>query len=193
MKEKKLKTFLVASPLPAEGTSTVLVNLGTFLADKTKRRVLLIDANLRHPSLHTLLKSFNVTNTSGLADVLEERKPFDEAVQQAGKHLSVLTAGSTQSNPLTLLGLSGMSDLLQRARMEYDAVLVDGPAMSTYRDSLALTPLVDGVLLVIKEGNRSRQVLQVAMKPLNQLNGKLLGAVISHRTFAIPKVLYNWL
>ena len=188
MKDKNLKSLLLTSALPKEGTTTIVANLAKHLSQKQGHKVLIIDANLRNPSMH---KAFKISDKSGLADVLEGRTSFERAVQDIGSNLNVLTAGKTELNPITLLDSHRMSELLKTARERYEIVLIDGANLKDSKDSIILANYVDSICFIINEGKTRRQVVKSAMASLEQKKVSLLGAILNNRTFVIPGFIYN--
>ena len=188
MKDKNLKSLLLTSALPKEGTTTIVANLAKHLSQKQGHKVLIIDANLRNPSMH---KAFKISDNSGLADVLEGRTSFERAVQDIGSNLNVLTAGKAELNPITLLESHRMSELLKTVRERYEIVLIDGANLKDSKDALALCSYADGVALVVNEGKTRRQVVKSAIALLEQKKANLLGVILNNRAFVIPGFIYN--
>jgi len=188
MKDKNLKSLLLTSALPKEGTTTIVANLAKHLSQKQGHKVLIIDANLRNPSMH---KAFKISDKSGLADVLEGRTSFERAVQDIGSNLNVLTAGKTELNPITLLDSHRMSELLKTARERYEIILIDGANLKDSKDSIILANYVDSICFIINEGKTRKQVVKSAMASLEQKKVSLLGAILNNRTFVIPGFIYN--
>ena len=188
MRSKNLKFLLFAAAASGEGVSTILANLGTYFAYKAQLNVLLIDANLRDPGLH---KTFSIANNFGLADVLEGKLPFDKVVQVLGSNLSVLTAGRTALNPITLFDSPEMSELVKTAQQRYDAVFIDCAQLKHFRDACVLSSYSDGVVLVVNENRTRRQVIKSALAPLEQRSANLVGSIFNNRTFVVPRAIYE--
>jgi len=191
IKEKNLKTILMTSALEQAGTTTIIANLGICLAHKAGRKVLIIDANLRNPAIY---KAFKIADRPGLADVLEDKISFDQAISRAKSQehdLYVLTAGSTGLNPITLLDSSKMVDVIKKAREKYEIILIDCTNLRNFRDASAISSLSDGIVLIVNEGKTRRQVVKSALLPLQQKKANLIGVVLNNRTFPIPKGIYN--
>ncbi|MFH1692081.1 MAG: Wzz/FepE/Etk N-terminal domain-containing protein, partial [Candidatus Omnitrophota bacterium] len=144
LRDKHLKTVLLTAALPREGVTTIIANLGKNLATKKHHKVLVIDANLRNPSLHTVLKA---SNDIGLGDILEGKLNFEKAVKDLGAGLTLLCAGKTDLNPITLLESHKMEELMKYVRDRYDAVLVDCADLRDYQDAHVLAEDVDGVIV----------------------------------------------
>lgn len=188
MKDKKLKSVLAASASKHEGTSEIIANLGTYFSKTAGYKVLVIDANLRNPTMQYF---FRVTNVQGLVEVLEGKVSFEQAVQDLGGNLNVLFAGKSAFNPVTILGSHAMQELLKQAKEKYDIVLIDSTGLSENRDGAVVASFIDGVVLVVNEGKTRKQVVKNAIAPLENKRVVILGAVLNNRTFPIPENLYH--
>jgi capsular exopolysaccharide synthesis family protein len=188
MKDKGLKSLLVTSALPREGASTITANLARHLSEKQGRKVLIIDANLRNPSLH---KAFKVPENSGLAEVLEGKASFEQAVQDTGPNLDLLTAGKTKLNLVSLLGSSMMEEVMRMAKGKYELIFVDGANLKDSEDSAVVSPHLDGACLVINEGKTRRQVIKSVLGPLEQKKANIIGVILNNRRFAVPGFVYK--
>ncbi len=171
----QLRTILVTSASPSEGKTCVTINLGVTMA-QGGRRILLIDANFRRPSLH---KAFSVTNHQGLSNLLVGQGRFHDLVAHTDlPNLDVLSGGPCPPNPAELLASSNLRELLATAVGEYDQVLIDGPPVLLVSDAAALGALVDGVLLVCR-ARTGRGIVQRAKSQLQLVNARLIGAVLN--------------
>ncbi|MFA5272035.1 MAG: polysaccharide biosynthesis tyrosine autokinase [Candidatus Omnitrophota bacterium] len=188
MRDKKLKSLVFTSALAGEGVSTLVVNLGTYLAKTVKHKVLVIDANLRNP---TIEKLFKIPKETGLVDVLEGKLSFEKAVKEAGNNLDVLAAGSTTLNPVTLLSSHMMQELLKIAKEKYPIILIDSAQISIYKDGVILSAYADGAVMVVNEGKTRKQVVKASLAHLEQNKTNILGVVLNNRTFPIPEKIYN--
>jgi capsular exopolysaccharide synthesis family protein len=156
------RILVVTSPGPQEGKSTVASNLGIALAE-TNRRVLLLDADLRAPRLHSI---FNLSNTWGLTDLVQEKTPVDQYPIEALMRptevpgLFILPSGPPTRSIGAIFHSSRLLQLLERARQEFDHIIIDTPPVLVFADGRFLARLADGVVMVIRSGgtNRSRAV-----------------------------------
>ena len=188
MKDKNLKSLLITDAEGSEGTTAIIANLGSCLAYKAGHRVLIIDANLRTPAVSNIL---NISDTPGLTDVLEEKIPLDSAVQDLGSNLYVLPAGKTVFNPITLLDSSVMSDVIKKAKEQYEIVFINCIDLNKFSDAVILSSIVDGTALIVNEGKVRRQVIKNAIAPLEQKKVNLIGVILNNRTYVIPKIIYD--
>lgn len=188
LKDNKQKSILLTSALPKEGASTIIYNVAQYISDKAGHKVLVIDANLREPSIH---KQFNLQNGIGLTEVLEDKSTFESASKSINSKLTVLSAGKINMNPLVLLGSHKMADLIKQAKEKFEVILIDCADMREYKDASILSTIVDGVALVVNEGKTRRQVIKAALEPLREKKANILGVILNNRTFPIPERIYR--
>jgi len=185
-KDRNLHTLLFTTAETSEAAAAIVVNLGKVLAEKGQK-VLVVDANFRQLSFKNF---FNLDRGPGLVDIIEEKVTFEKTVHAAGKNLSVLTAGNTQLNPLTIVETNKMHQLLAQAGDKYDLVLIAAPDLK-HRDSILLSAQSDGVILVVNEGKTRKQVVSNALVPVLTKKANIIGAIINNRSFVLPKMIYD--
>lgn len=188
MKDKNLKSILITDAEASEETPAVIANLGIYLSHKAGHKALIIDANLRTPSMHRL---FNVSNKPGLADVLEGKVSFDDAVQNVDSTLFVLPAGDTIFNPSTILDSSKLSNAIKTAKENYEMVFIACADLKNFTDAAVLSSNVNNIVLVINEGKINRQVVKRVIAPLEQKKANLIGVILNNRSFVLPKIIYK--
>lgn len=183
--------ILFVSAAHGEGTSTVARELAALLVRDGKTRAVLVDANLRTPSQHTV---FGVERAGGLTEVVTRGLALDEAVRNGnGTPVPFVTCGRPAKHPTEVLAASGLRTVLEGLRARYDWVIVDGPPATVYSDAGILAPLVDGVVLVVEAEKTRWQVAEQATRALEESGARVLGAVLSRRQFHIPEALYGLL
>jgi protein-tyrosine kinase len=176
--DESIKTLLITSSGPEEGKSTTVANLAVVFAQQGKK-VLLIDADLRKPTVHY---TFQVDNVNGLTNVLTKQSPLEKAVNKSHvEHLSVLTSGPIPPNPAELLGSKAMEDLLALAVEEYDIVIFDTPPVLAVTDAQILANKCDGTILVVNSGHTEIEPAVKAKEMLLNSKGKLLGVVLNQK------------
>ena len=169
-------SLLVTSTQPAEGKTTVACNLAISLA-QLGHRVLLVDADLRFPSLHKL---FGTSGSLGLVSYLTGQQDWHAAVRPCGSHgLDVLVCGPVPPNPSELLSSQSMGALVRSAKTEYGFIILDSSPMLALADSRILAPVVDGVLLVVKSGTTPREQILHAQSGIRSVGGNLIGVVLN--------------
>ena len=174
--QEKLKSLLITSPFPHDGKTTVSLNLAITLAERGKRKVLVVEADLHHPQLTERLGVSK--ELSGLADCLErELDPFSviRSVEPVGIHL--VPAGKSRSHPTELLQSEHLSRVMRSYRDRFDWVVVDSPPVKPLSDALLLRQRTDATLLVLRAG----QTMKFAADEAVELLGKkhILGMVIN--------------
>jgi len=181
--DRPLRTLIVTSAGPEEGKSTTLANLAVAMASADKQ-VILVDCDLRRPSLHRI---FDVRNGVGLTTMIVN----DEALrnppfQQTGvSNLWLLPSGPLPPNPSELLGSRRMEDIIASLTEKADVVLFDAPPIIAVTDAAVLSSKVDGVLLVINAGKTKREHAQRAKALLEKVNARLVGAVLNNVPFDV--------
>jgi tyrosine-protein kinase Etk/Wzc len=171
------KVFLVTSSGPQEGKSTTVANLAITFAQMSNR-TLLIDADLRKPIQHRL---FGMEKSSGLTNILVGRADLAGSAREIEvlPELHVLSCGVIPPNPAELLGSEAMQRLLDEARQRYSIVLIDSPPTLAVTDASILSPMVDGVLLVIRSGDTAREAAVRAHEQLKRVGAPVLGAILN--------------
>lgn len=159
------KVFLVTSSGPKEGKTMVAANLAVVL-EQTGRRVLLVDSDLRRPSLHTI---FDTSNNFGLSDLLSTDN-FEPRFEAVGGNLTLVPSGTPASNPLELLSMPHLQRFIAFAREQYDTVILDSPPILAVSDAVVLNSLVDGVIFVLKSGAMTRDRTRRALGQLVSLH-----------------------
>lgn len=174
--DRPLHTLLATSTAPDEGKSTTLANLAVTMA-QAEQRVLLVDCDLRRPSLHTL---FGLPNERGLTTaILEQGEGPLPAQGTVVPGLSLLTSGPLPPRPADLLGSRRMAALIERMRGDADIVLFDTPPVVAVTDAAALAPRVDGVLLVLQAGMTRRDRAREARQLLEKVKANIVGVVLN--------------
>jgi capsular exopolysaccharide synthesis family protein len=172
-----LKVFVVTSSVPNEGKSVTSVNLAAMLAEEVGKRVVVVDADMRKPSLHKLL---GIDNQRGLADYLAGGTMLEMVVQRSFlSNLWILPSGRIPPNPSELLGGKRMDDLVARLRRDYDYVIVDTPPVVSTTDAGVLSPRVDGTVLVVRMERTPREVARHAVELLKKARANLVGTVLT--------------
>lgn len=171
------KAFVVTSAVAGEGKSVTAGNLACALAEQSDKKVVLIDADLRHPSQHTL---FSVDNQRGLSDYLAGGSMLEMAIQRSRlSNLWILPAGRTPANPAELLAGKRLDDVLARLRRDYDYLVIDTPPVLDATDAATISPRADGALLVVRMRSTQRDDAKQALELLRKARVNVLGTVLT--------------
>jgi succinoglycan biosynthesis transport protein ExoP len=174
--EGEVKTLAVTSSTPSEGKSTLTYNMARVLAE-LGHRVLLVDADMRKPTLHQFLKR---PNMFGLSTIIATETPWSQLVYSIEQgRLDTITSGPTPPNPVALLESRKMSELLAQWRMAYDYVLIDTPPVLGVTDAQSLASKVDGVMMVAALERATRASVTQTLEMLSHSRCKLVGMVIN--------------
>lgn len=185
--DQEIKTIVVTSSEPNEGKSTTVANLAVTFAQQGKK-VLIVDADLRLPTVHT---TFKAPNMMGLTNVLTKQKTITEAVYKTEiKNLHVLSSGPIPPNPSELISSQSMRDFLEIVQKEYDIVLFDSPPLLAVADAQILANICQGIVMVISSGKTGTEKAAKAKEILNTAKGKLLGAVLNRKKMAEQNYYY---
>jgi protein-tyrosine kinase len=171
--QRSLKTLMVSSAVPREGKTLTITNLAVTLSESYQRRVLLIDADLRHPSVHEVL---GFPNGAGLADVLRS-SDSSLPVVEVSSCLSVLTAGHPEPNPMAQLTSDRLRTVVADAAARFDWVLLDTPPVGLLTDAQLIARVCDGVLFVIGAGVTPYPVVQRGIAELGA--DRIVGVVLN--------------
>jgi capsular exopolysaccharide synthesis family protein len=171
--DKPLKLIAITSSVPREGKSEVSANLAAAMA-QVGRRVMLVDADMRHPSQHHL---WDLTNSVGLSNVLVGEANVDTAIREVMPRLHVLPAGVIPPNPVALLDSKRMASLVETFSKNYDCVIFDTPPLAGIADAPILGKIVDGILLVVRPGVVDETSAKAAKEFLARSGQNVLGLV----------------
>ncbi|MEK6282934.1 MAG: polysaccharide biosynthesis tyrosine autokinase [Acidobacteriota bacterium] len=174
-----LKSLLVTSSMPGEGRTVIAVNTALSLS-RTGAVVLIIDADLRKPSLHTV---FDLDNENGLTTLLsnefDERDPL-RFVQHCGRRIGVLTSGPILEDSAELLGLDRMRSVIESLQNIYDYVIIDSPPIGYFTDAVLISSLVDRVVLVVDSQKSTRETVRRTSQLLQDAGAPTLGIVLNN-------------
>ena len=185
--DKHVKTLVVTSSNAGEGKSTVAGNLAyTFF--QGGKRVLIIDCDLRKPSLH---RKFNVSNEVGLTDVLVGTSELNKVMKKIDDNLYLLTTGTLPPNPAEIIGSNTMENFLDECKINFDYIILDTPPILPVTDSKLLAIKADATVLVVRsEISKSKHVSQ-AFKELEKVNANVIGTILNDVEVHSERLYYN--
>ena len=187
--DRPLKTMVVTSPSPQEGKTTTAINLGVTMAEAGSR-VLIVDTDMRRPRLH---RSFGVPNQTGISTVIVGKATLEEAIKHTDvPNLDVLPCGPVPPNPSELLHTERFGVVLADCAKLYDRIILDSPPTSAVTDPAVLGNLADGVVLVIKAGETTREAAMHARRQLATAKARLFGVVVNAIDFSNPAYGYEY-
>lgn len=173
--DKEIQTIVVTSAAPGEGKSTTIGNLAIVMAQSGKK-VLLIDCDLRKPSIH---KKFRITNQAGLTNILlYDVDPFD-IFHKHSDNLYILTTGQLPPNPAEVIASKKLKGFIEKIKDEFDYILIDSPPLIAVTDAQILSRLCDGTILVVSSGEAERETVKRAKDLLNKVNANIIGVVLN--------------
>ena len=184
------KVIMVTSALPQEGKTTTSINCAVVLAQKGVR-VLLIDGDLRRPSIH---KTLGMGPRSGLSNVLTGSTKLEQVITRTAilPSLFVLPAGTPPPNPAELLASSNMKDVLTQLRDQFDHIVIDTPPSLSVTDAVVLSQRADAVVMVIRSGQTTKQALRRARDILGRANAKVVGVLLNAVDLSSPDYYYYY-
>ncbi|MDC1541880.1 CpsD/CapB family tyrosine-protein kinase [Candidatus Pseudothioglobus singularis] len=187
--DNPIRSLIVTSSGPSEGKSTTTANLAIVYAQQGKK-VLLIDADLRKPTIHY---TFRLDNLRGLSNVLVGEHSLKEVTHESDvTNLDVISCGPIPPNPSELLGSRKMVQFLEEAKQAYDIVIFDTPPVLAVTDAQILANIVDGSILVIKSGSTEIEAAVKAKEALEPAKAKLLGTVLNGREKTASNYYYYY-
>lgn len=187
--DNPIRSLIVTSSGPSEGKSTTTANLAIVYAQQGKK-VLLIDADLRKPTIHY---TFRLDNLRGLSNVLVGEHSLKEVTHESDvTNLDVISCGPIPPNPSELLGSRKMVQFLEEAKQAYDIVIFDTPPVLAVTDAQILANIVDGSILVIRSGSTEIEDAVKAKEALEPAKAKLLGTVLNGREKTASNYYYYY-
>ncbi|GGA98317.1 polysaccharide biosynthesis tyrosine autokinase [Macrococcus hajekii] len=187
--DKEMKTILLTSGAPNAGKSTTAANVAIAFA-QTGKKTLLIDCDLRRPTMHY---TFETTNTNGLSSAIVNDINIQELIELTDIHnLHLLTAGPIPPNPAELLQSFKMKNLMKTLEANFDFIIVDTPPALSVADASILSDIVDGVLIVTNTKTNSRDELRKTKESLQKANANILGIVLNNKKMTTRDSYYYY-
>ena len=176
--EKKCRIIGITSSVRGETKSTTAINLSYVIAE-AGRRVLLIDADLRLP---TVSKKLGLPSTPGLSEALiNSQGEVEGIIKMERENWHILPSGSIPPNPSELLGSLQMQNLLEKLADQYDVIVVDLPPVNIVSDAVTISPMLSGMVVVVRANYSKRRELNKCLKSLDFANAKVLGMIVTDK------------
>lgn len=186
--DEEIQTILITSPGPVEGKSTTVANLAVVFSQQGKK-VLLVDADLRKPTVHY---TFGLVNTFGLSTVLTNLSILSDSIQKTDVDgLYVITSGPIPPNPSELIGSKAMDKFIESAKRIFDVILFDTPPVLAVTDAPILSNKCDGTIIVVSSGKTEKDQLLKTKDLLENAKGRILGTVLNNQKTSNSKK-YNY-
>lgn len=193
--DKKIQTLVVTSSGPGEGKTTTSCSLAIAMAQAGKKTVL-IDCDLRKPSVH---RNFKLSNERGLSTLLIGESKQSEVIQKTWEeNLDVITLGVRPPNPSELLESVKMRNFLEALKETYEYIILDTPPVIMVTDALILAQFSDGCILVVAAGETHKEAIKKSKKLITNVNGHILGVVLNkldlskRKYFGYDQYYYNY-
>ena len=173
--DNKYQTLVVTSANPGEGKTTVAGNLALALA-QGESKVLLVDCDMRRPSIH---KTFKISNTYGISDLLVGNKKLESVANKYNDNLSIVPAGKIPPNPAEMLASKAMTAFLEEMKNYFDYIVLDTPPLQAVADAQILSTKVDGSLIVVRAGVTKKDAVHNAVSIIKKVKGNIIGTVLN--------------
>lgn len=186
--DKEIRSIVVTSSEPGEGKSTVTGNLALSFAQDEKS-VILIDCDLRRPTVH---KNFKLSNEAGLSEVIVGKAKLEDAIQPYNENLHVITSGKIPPNPAEMLSSNVMTNLIKALKEKYDMVILDSAPLQAVTDAQILSTKVDGTVFVVRAERTKIDSVKESKSLLDQVGANIVGTVLHATTATKGKYYYYY-
>ena len=185
--DKLIKTIVVTSSLIGEGKSTVVGNLAYSL-NQDGSRVLVIDCDLRKPSIH---ENFLLSNEKGLTDILVGKSDLKSVTKKIEDSLFLITAGTIPPNPAEILGSKEMEDLIKELSINFDYIILDTPPILPVSDTLLLASKADATLIVVKARKTKEKIVKESYSKLVEARANVIGTILNESDKSLDNKYYG--
>lgn len=173
--DKEMRKIVITSSEPGEGKSTTAGNLAISFAQAHKKTIM-IDCDLRKPSMH---RKFKISNMIGLSDILIGKEKIEDTIHEYNEYLDILTSGKLPPNPSEMLGSKAMERLLNELQTRYDIIILDTAPLQAVTDAQILSTKVDGTILVVRAEKTKRESVIQAKGLLDNVGANVIGTVLN--------------
>ncbi len=173
--DSKLKVIVITSSEQGDGKTTISGNLALCLAEEEKK-VILMDCDLRRPSIH---KVFGLSNKVGLSELIVKDMDISSVLHQYNNNLTIMTSGKIPPNPAEMLGSNSMVELLEKLKEDFDYVILDTPPVQAVTDAQILSTKADGTILVVRAEKTKKDSVHNILNLIEKVNGNIVGTVFN--------------
>lgn len=166
---------MMTSSLASEGKTTTISNIATIMTEQDKK-ILIIDLDLRKPAVH---KQFNLSNNTGLTDLLLKKDDYKKYISQVYPKLDVITSGKVPANPSEIVNSKALQDVIKELSFHYDYIFLDAPPIIAVSDPITIAKFSDAVILTIAYSNTEKEIAKKAMDSLRSVNANIIGTILN--------------
>lgn len=166
---------MVTSSLASEGKTTTISNLAMVMTE-LKKKILLIDLDLRKPSIH---KQFNISNRIGITDLLLNKDDYKKYLINVYPNLDVITSGRIPSNPTEIINSNTIKDEIKRLSSYYDYIFLDTPPIALVSDPITVSSYSDAVILAVAYAETEKEIAHKSVESLKQVNANIIGTILN--------------
>ena len=174
--DDEIKTIMITSAKQDEGKTTTICNL-VMVMTELKKKILLIDLDLRKPAVH---KTFKISNKQGLTDILINKDDYKSYLHNVYQGLDILTTGMIPANPTEIINSKALKELIKEMSNNYDYIFIDTPPVMLVSDPITISTYSDAVILAIEHGKTEKELAKKAVESLKQVNANIIGAVLNN-------------
>ena len=174
--DNEIKTIMITSAKQNEGKTTTICNIATAMTE-LKNNILLIDLDLRKPSVH---KKFKISNKKGLTELLFNKDDYKSYLHYVYPGLDVLTSGMIPASPTEIINSRTLKELIKEMSKDYDYIFLDAPPVMLVSDPITISTYADAVIMVIEHGRTEKELAIRAVESLRQVNANIIGVVFNN-------------
>ncbi len=174
--DNEIKTIMITSAKQDEGKTTTICNIAAVMTE-LKKNILIMDLDLRKPAVH---KQFNLSNKTGLTDLLMNKDDFKSYLQNISPGMDVITTGRVPANPAEIINSRTLKELIKEMAAEYDYILLDAPPVMLVSDPITISTYSNAVVLAIEHGKTEKELAKKAVDSLKQVDANIIGAVFNN-------------
>lgn len=173
--DNNIKTIMVTSSLASEGKTTIIANIASVMTD-SKKKVIVIDLDLRKPALH---KQFGLSNNKGLTDLLINKDNYKTYINNVFDGVDIITSGKIPANPSEIINSKAIKELINKLSADYDYVLIDTPPIALVSDPITISIFSDAIILVVAYAETEKEIAKKSIDSLKRVNANIIGVILN--------------